>query len=136
MCTPGLHQDSPAMLRLTLAAALASVAWAVVPADVTFAMSENEKKESVHPGSHFTVKLADFRSTGFVWRLESLPAGISMVSNKTGGGSDEPPFILCNMKASTTFARGDAKWLHYKPWDPAENSTAVLHLKKAADLVV
>eukprot|EP00932_Pfiesteria_piscicida_P012945 SRR837773.24402.p3 GENE.SRR837773.24402~~SRR837773.24402.p3 ORF type:complete len:142 (-),score=48.83 SRR837773.24402:62-445(-) len=118
------------------AAAVAALGAGPVPADVTFAMGDGAHDVTVKPGGAFKVKLVDFRSTGFVWRSESLAPGLTMLQNTTGGGDDEPPFILCDMSASADFKGGDAVWMHVKPWDQSENSPATLHVKVATSVVV
>mmetsp|Transcript_5303 Transcript_5303/g.10548 ORF Transcript_5303/g.10548 Transcript_5303/m.10548 type:complete len:132 (+) Transcript_5303:69-464(+) len=121
-----------------LAPLLVAMAWAQVPADVGFGLGDTEKTVEVQPGGNFTVKINDMRSTGYMWSLKSLPAGISMNSNSTGGGTDEPPFIMCKLTAAKDFKKGDVIWEHAKPWEmdnpKALKFYATLHVTEASNL--
>eukprot|EP00931_Biecheleriopsis_adriatica_P059668 TRINITY_DN35743_c0_g1_i1.p1 TRINITY_DN35743_c0_g1~~TRINITY_DN35743_c0_g1_i1.p1 ORF type:complete len:157 (+),score=37.08 TRINITY_DN35743_c0_g1_i1:60-473(+) len=125
--------EAAARVLLLLLAAVTVRSAAVEPADVGFQMGEEEHSFNVKPGEKFKVKIADFRSTGYAWYLDRLASGTAMLKNSTGGGDDEPPFILCEMSTSKDFAGGNISWVHVKPWeldDPnADRGYAVLRLK-------
>jgi predicted secreted protein len=121
------------LILLSLAAAVTDV-----PADATFKLGgADEQWLNTSVGSKFKVKLVDLRTTGFQWFLERLPENIRMVSNNSGGGEDEPPFILCELQALQSSAQGsfEVKWLYAKPWelqDPAANKRHItLHVQIA-----
>mmetsp|Transcript_52313 Transcript_52313/g.117805 ORF Transcript_52313/g.117805 Transcript_52313/m.117805 type:complete len:136 (+) Transcript_52313:94-501(+) len=128
----------PSVLALLLVSA-----GAVVPANVSFTMDgPSVQSLKVHAGDQFSVKLADFMSTGYSWFFEAQPTGATMLSNTTGGGDDEPPFILCKFATTKSLAGGDLSWVHVHPWerkDPkADKGHAVVHLEvqKGADNVL
>mmetsp|Transcript_11275 Transcript_11275/g.20003 ORF Transcript_11275/g.20003 Transcript_11275/m.20003 type:complete len:131 (-) Transcript_11275:66-458(-) len=112
---------------------LVCLVWGEEPADIGFGMGDDHHNFKVQPGKGFKVKIADYKSTGYAWFLEKLSPGVNMVSNRTGGGDDEPPFILCEMSTSDGFRRGNVTWVHVHPWqldDPtADREYAVLELR-------
>eukprot|EP00929_Paragymnodinium_shiwhaense_P047733 TRINITY_DN24202_c0_g1_i1.p2 TRINITY_DN24202_c0_g1~~TRINITY_DN24202_c0_g1_i1.p2 ORF type:complete len:142 (+),score=42.44 TRINITY_DN24202_c0_g1_i1:97-522(+) len=106
--------------------------------DVSFTLNEDEQKFEVKPGGNggnFTVKIKDMRSTGYQWFLDVISADITMLSNHTGGGQTEPPFILCTLQVSDSFKSGDVSWVHVKPWQMhdqnADRGHAILHVSTA-----
>uniref|UniRef100_A0A7S1WJR5 Proteinase inhibitor I42 chagasin domain-containing protein n=1 Tax=Alexandrium catenella TaxID=2925 RepID=A0A7S1WJR5_ALECA len=124
--------------RFAMAVSLLVVAAAAVaPANVTFDMDAHEASLKVKAGDNFTVKIEDMISTGYNWYSTPMPNGILMTSNRSGGGDDEPPFVMCNLTVLESFTGGvNVTWLHARPWElgnpKAEFGYAKLSLTKAA----
>eukprot|EP00746_Dinoflagellata_sp_MGD_P019694 gnl/MRDRNA2_/MRDRNA2_145796_c0_seq1.p1 gnl/MRDRNA2_/MRDRNA2_145796_c0~~gnl/MRDRNA2_/MRDRNA2_145796_c0_seq1.p1 ORF type:complete len:130 (+),score=19.16 gnl/MRDRNA2_/MRDRNA2_145796_c0_seq1:71-460(+) len=100
------------------------------------------KSLTVEAGVDFVVKLTDYRSTGYNWYQSSIsPESLAtVVSNVTGGGDTEPPYLNVTYKSGT--GEGQIKLLHVKEWekdDPqADRSYATVHLtvQSSGDIVV